>query len=107
MMHDIEKLNAKFAPKKKQAKEKPKNKYEEKTGVEPPNYCNKNGAILAARQIMDFWKEKGHPDVVMSAIPLSSHSKDGYYVVRQISGPPIATLDTRRPEKTGPRRAKY
>lgn len=106
-MHDINMLNANFAPKTKKPKEKKKTESEKKTGVEPPNYCNKNGAILAARQIMDFWKEKGHPDVVVAAIPLSSPSKEGYYVVRQISGPPIATLDTRRPEKIGPRRAKY
>lgn len=103
-MHDINAINTTFAPKTKNRK---KTAPEKKTGVEPPNYCSKAGAILAAQQIMDFWKEKGHPDVVMEAIPLSSSSKDGYHVVRQISGPPIATLDTRLPEKIGLRRAKY
>ena len=103
MMHDIEKLNEKFGAKKKQ----PKKITHKKAGVEPPNYCNKEGAILAARQIMDFWKGKGHPDVVVVALPLASAAKEGYYVVRQISGPPIATLDTSLPAKNGPRRAKY
>lgn len=106
-MHDINMLNATFAPKKKQTPQKPKNNHEKKMGVDPQNYCNKEGANLAARQIMDFWKEKGHPDVVMEVTPLSSQSKNWCYVVRQISGPPIATLDTSRPEKTGPRKAKY
>ena len=103
MMHDINMLNANFAPKTKSRKKKRKQN-QKKTGVEPPNYCNKNGAILAAQQIMDFWKEK---DTRMSvaAIPLSSPSKG--LCRPPTSGPPIATLDTRRPEKIDPRRAKY
>ena len=101
MMHDIEKLNATMGAKKKKEKHQPRIK----PGKEVPDYATRENAELLAKNIMDFWAEKGFPDVVMKAVPLPGCSS--YHAVRQISGPPIATLDTSPPAKNGPRRAKY
>lgn len=99
--HEIEKINALMGTKKKKEKRPPKIK----PGKEVPDYATRENAKLLAKNIMDFWAEKGFPDVVIEVVPLPGCSS--YHAVRQISGPPIATLDTRRPEKIGPRRAKY
>ena len=100
--HEIEKLNATMGTKKKKLEKRPPRI---KPGKEVPDYATRENAKLLAKNITDFWAEKGFPDVVMKAVPLPGCSS--YHAVRQISGPPIATLDTSPPAKTGPRRAKY
>ena len=99
--HEIEKLNATMGTKNKQEKRPPRIK----PGKEVPDYATKENARLLAKNIMEFWAERGFPDVVMEVVPLPGCSS--YHAVRQVSGPPISTLDTSLPAKNGPRRAKY
>ena len=87
--HEIEKLNATMGTKKKKRE---KRKPVINPGKEIPNYATRGNATILAQNIMDFWAKKGFTDVVMKAVPLPGCSS--YHAVRQISGPPIATLDT-------------
>lgn len=98
--HDIERINQTFPAKKKKDKRPPRIN----PGKEVPDYATKENARLLARNIMEYWAERGFPDVVMEVVPLPGCSS--YHAVRQVSGPPISTLDTGLSAKNGPRRAK-